>query len=113
MLYFTPIGNAKILKLVTLKWIHTRIDKSRARQTPNMERAIMPDEIEKKHSLIKMQNSNYRLLWSPARTILFFFDLLCFCRHVAKIDVVKEKENLSKNERKLCLHRTTRFWQLS
>ena len=48
---------------VVPKWIHARIDKLRARHTPNMERAFMRDEIENKRSLIKMQKSNYRTLW--------------------------------------------------
>ena len=59
----------------------------------------MRDEIEKKRSLIKMQKCNYRTLWLHVRTIFSFFDLLRFCRYVAKIDNVKENENLSKNER--------------
>ena len=38
-----------------------------------------------------------------------FLDLLRFCRYVAKIDNVKEKENLSKNKRNLCLLRLQQF----
>ena len=75
----------------------------------HVERAFMRDEIEKKRSLIKIQKSHYRTLWSYVRTILSFFDLLRFCRYIAKIDNVKEKENLSKNERNLCLLRLQRF----
>ena len=69
----------------------------------------MRDEIEKKRSLIKMQKSHCRTLWSHVRTILSFFDLLRFCCYVAKIDNVKEKENLSKNEHTLRLLRLQRF----
>ena len=49
---------AAISQGVVPKWIHARIDKSRARHTPSMERAFMRDEIEKKRSLIKMQKRN-------------------------------------------------------
>ena len=56
-----------------------------------------------------MQKSNYRALWSHVRTILSFFDLLRFCRYVAKIDEVKEKENLSKNERNFRLRQLQGF----
>ena len=76
---------------------------------PTWSATFMRDEIEKKRSLIKMQKSNYRTLWSHVRTILSFFDLLRFCCYIAKIDNVKEKENLSKNERNLRLLRLQRF----
>ena len=81
-----------ISQRVVPKWIYARIDKSRARLRPNMESAFMRDEIEKKRSLIKMQKSHYRTLRSHVRTILSFFDLLRFCRYVAKVDNVKEKK---------------------
>ena len=58
----------------------------------------MRDEIKKKRSFVKMQNGNYCMLWSHARTILSFFDPLRFCHHVAKINNVKEKKNLLKND---------------
>ena len=75
---------------------------------PNKECTFICDEVKKKRSLIKMQKSNYRMLWSCARTILPF-DLQHFCHYVAKIDNVKDEEYLSKNERNLCLLRLQRF----
>ena len=39
----------------------------------------------------------------------FFFILQRFCRYVGKIEIVKEKHNLSKNERIIRLLRLQRF----
>ena len=56
-----------------------------------------------------MQKSNYSTLWLNVCTFLSFFYLLRFCRYVAKIGNVKEKENLSKSKRNLCLLWLQRF----
>ena len=100
---------AAISQKVVPKWIHSRIEVSRARHTPTMERAFMHDEIAKKRSLISLQKSNYRRLWSNARRFLSYFDLLRFCRYLAKIDNVKERDNRSKNERNFRRLRLQRF----
>ena len=56
----------------------------------------MHDEIERKQSLIAAQKCNLHKLWSTVRTVLSFLDFLRFCGYIALVDIVKEKENLSK-----------------
>ena len=78
-----------------------RIEKSSVRQTPNIERAFMCDEIEKRKSLITFLKSKLRALWQEVRQFLSFFDFIRFCRYIATIDERKERELSIKNERKL------------
>ena len=49
------------------KFVKFRIEKSSVRQTPNMERAFMCDEIEKSKSLITFLKGKLRALWQGVR----------------------------------------------
>ena len=83
------------------KFVKFRIKKSSVRQTPNIERAFMCDEIEKSKSLITFLKGKLRALWQEVRQFLSFFDFIRFCRYIATIDERKERELSIKNERKL------------
>ena len=83
------------------KFVKFRIEKSSVRQTPNIERAFMCDEIEKSKLLITFLKGKLRALWQEVRQFLSFFDYIRFCRYIATIDERKERELSIKNERKL------------
>ena len=83
------------------KFVKFRIEKSSVRQTPNIDRAFMYDEIEKSKSLITFLKDKLRALWQEVRQFLSFFDFIRFCRYIATIDKRKERELSIKNKRKL------------
>ena len=71
------------------------------RQTPNIERAFMCDEIEKSKSLTTFLKGKLRALWQEVKQFRFFFNFIRFCRFIAIIDELKERELSIKTERKL------------
>ena len=82
-------------------FVKSHIQKSRAHQSPNIERAFMQDEITKNVSLIHLLQRKCRSMRQEVRLFLSYFDLIRFCRYVANIDERKEKSNQTKNESKL------------
>ena len=83
------------------------------RQTPNIERAFMHDEIEKSKSLITFLKGKLRALWQEVRQFPSFFDFIRFCRYIATVDEPKERELSIKTERKLKLLFQQRFGNMA
>ena len=59
-----------------------RIERSRARQCPEMELAFLTDDVEKLTEL----RTAYQSHWRAAREFLAFFDTIRFCRYRALLD---------------------------
>ena len=97
----TAFLKASIGQRTLPKFVKFQIEKSSVRQTPNIQRAFMYDEIEKSKSLITLSKSKLRALWQEVRQFLSFFDFIQFCIYMATIDERKERELSTKNEGEL------------
>ena len=97
----TAFLKASIGQRTLLAFVKFRIEKTSVRQTPNIKRAFMYDEIEKSKSLITFLKGKLCAMWQEVKQFLSFFDFIRFCRYITTSDQWKEQEFLIENERKL------------
>ena len=86
-----------------------RIERSRARHSPEMERAFLTNDVEKLTEQSKKLQTVYQSHWRVAREFLTFFDTIIFCRYLALLDERTESKSKIKNERLLFSLRRDRF----
>ena len=100
---------ACISKRVAPKYIVARIERSRARHSPEMERAFLTDDVEKLTEQSRKLQTINQSHWRAAREFLTFFDTIRFCRYLALLDERTKSKWKNKNERLLALLRRDRF----
>ena len=100
---------ACIFKRIASKYIVARIERSRVRHSPEMERAFPTDDIEKLAEQPRKLRTVYQSHWRAAREFLTFFDTNRFCRYLALLDERAESKSKIKNERSLVSRRSNRF----
>ena len=90
---------ACVSKRVAPKYIVARIEQSRARHSPEMERAFLTDDVEKLTEQSRKLRTIIKSHWWTAREFLTFFDTIRFCRYLALLDERTESKCKIKNER--------------
>ena len=100
---------ACISKRVATKYIAIRIERSRARHTPEMERAFLTDDVEKLTEQSRKLRTVYQSNWRAASEFLTFFETFRFCRYLALLDGRTESKSKINNERLLFSLRSARF----
>ena len=73
-------------------FIDHRIKAAKVQQTSTMERAFLQDEIGKNSTKLQRLRPIYTRCWKKVRSFLSFFDWLRFCRYLAQIESVKQKQ---------------------
>ena len=86
-----------------------RIERSRARHDPEMERAYLTDDVEKPTEQSRKLRTVYQSHWRAAREFLTFFNTIRFCQHLAFLDKRTELKSKIKYERMLVSLRRHRF----
>ena len=81
---------------VSPKFISAHISRSRARNSPSIERAFLNDELDKINTQIWYTKRTYKRQWAKIRSFLSFIDLLRFCRYLSEID--QQTENATKEK---------------
>ena len=99
--FFTAFLKACISKRVAPKYIVARIERSRARNSPELQRAFLADDVEKLTEQSIKLRTVYHSRWRAARDFLTFFDTIRFCRYLALLDGRTESTSKIKNERLL------------
>lgn len=107
--YHVAFLKACIKKRVVPKFLKTRIEKSRARINSRIESAFLHDEIENSVKEMSTVTQRCAKLKQQAVQFLSYFDLIRFCRYMAKIDARKEDEKVRQNERNISLLLKTRY----
>ena len=100
---------ASVSKRAVPKYIVARIERSRARHSPEMERAFLTDDVEKLTEQSRKLRTITKSHWRAAREFLAFFDTVRFCRYLALLDERTESNCKIKNERLLASLRRDRF----
>ena len=90
-----------ICKRVAPKYMVARIERSRARHDPEMERAFLTDDVEKQAEQLKKLRAVYQSHLRAAREFLTFFGTIRFCRYLALLDGRTESKSKIKNKRLL------------
>ena len=78
-------------------FIGHRIKAAKVRWTSSMERAFLNDEISKTTDKLKSLRALYSKVWLKVRKFLSFFDWIRFCRYLANIEVIKQKQIRTKH----------------
>ena len=92
---------AYVSKRVVSKNIVARIKRSRARHSPEMERAFFNRYVGKLTEQSRKLRTVYQSHWRAARKFLTFFDTIRFCRYLALLDERTKSKSKIKNERLL------------
>ena len=100
---------ACISKRVAAKHIVARIERSRARHSPEMERAFLTDDAEKLTKQSRKLRTINKSHWRAAGEFLTFFDTIRCCRYLALLDERTESKCKIINERLLASLRRDRF----
>ena len=100
---------ACISKRVAPKYIVARIERSRARHSPEMERAFLTDDVEKLTEQSRKLQTINQSHWRAAHEFLTFFDTIRFYRYLALLEERTKSKWKNKNERLLALLRRDRF----
>ena len=74
-----------------------RIKAAKVRQTSTIERAFLLDEISKSKTKLESFRIIYFKLWSKVRQFLSYFDWIRFCRYLANIELIKQKQIRTKH----------------
>ena len=109
LMFSAAFLKACVTKRVAPKYIVARIERSRARHSPEMERAFLIDDDEKLTEQSRKLQTIYQSHWRAAREFLTFFDTIRFCRYLASLDGRTESKSKIKNERLLFSLRRDRF----
>ena len=92
---------ACISKRVAPKYIVARIERSRARHSPEMERAFLTDDVEKLTEQSRKLQTINQSHWRAAREFLTFFDTIRFCRYLHYL--MKERNQNGRTKTSDCL----------
>ena len=86
-----------------------RIEAAKVRQTSTMERAFLLDEISRSKTKLESFRLIYLKLWSKVRYFLSYFDWIRFCRYLANIAQIKQKQIRTKHFNTINWLRCQRF----
>ena len=109
MNHYGTFLKACISRRVAPKYIVARIERSRARHSPEMERVFLTDDVEKLTEQSRKLQTINQSHWRAARKFPTFFDTIRFCRYQALLDERTKSKWKNKNERLLALLRRDRF----
>ena len=94
---------------VILTFMSHRIKAAKVRQTSTMERAFLLDEISRSKTKLESFRLIYLKIWSKVRHFLSFFDWIRFCRYLANIEQIKQKQIRTKHFNTINWLRRQRF----
>ena len=86
-----------------------RIKAAKVRQTSTMERAFILDKISRSKTKLESFRLICLKLWSKVRQFLSYFDWIRFCRYLANIELIKQKQIRTKHFNTINWLRRQRF----
>ena len=86
-----------------------RLEKSRVRHSPEIERAFLSDEIERLATQSRRLRRAYQSHWLAANAFLSFFDRIRFCRYLSILDERAERKTNNQQLRQLASLKSKRF----
>ena len=73
------------------------IKAAKVRQTSTMEQAFLLDEISRSKTKLESFHLTYLKIWSKVQHFLSYFDWIRFCRYLANIEQIKQKQIRTKH----------------
>ena len=101
--------NECIVNKVVPKFLSTRIQKSKVKCSPTIERAFLNDEISKTVSTIRFIKSKYNSELQSISEWISDLDKLRFLRHLSNLDRREKKKNLTKHNKTVEYLKMQRF----
>ena len=98
-----------IFERIAPKFITHRLEKSRVRHSPEMERAFLSNKIERLATQSRRLRRAYQTHWHAANAFLSFFDRIRFCRYLSILDERAERKTNKQQLRQLASLKSKRF----
>lgn len=98
-----------ICERVAPQFIIDRLERSRARHSPDMERAFLKDEIDRLADQSRKLRRAYQIHWRAARDFLSFFDMIRFCKYLSILDERTQRKASNQHLHQLASLKSKRF----